>query len=246
MKKNDFSLDFRVVKNLSAVIADRLAELIQTGALQPGEHLVQTVLAERFEVSRVAVRDALQELRRRGLAVNVPMRGTIVRPVSYKIIYDLFAVRRVIESLAVREACANMTKEGLGRIGKIINEQEELSRKKDMAGVIEKDWEFHKAIYEHCGNEPLNEIIISLWLRIRQVRSLAQVNITWGQDWSSKSVERHKHIFSALEDRNVEKVEKLIVETIESALEEIIEGLKESGWADDCAGNNKKTARKYV
>lgn len=243
MKENDFNLDLKIVKNLSAVIADRLVELIQRGALQPGEHLVQTVLAEKFGVSRVAVRDALQELRHRGLAVNVPMKGTIVRPVSYKTIYDLFAVRRVIESLAVREACANMTKEELDQIGTIINEQEELSRKKDMAGVIEKDWEFHKAIYEHCNNEPLNEIIVGLWLRTRQVRSLAQVNIAWGQDWSGKSIERHKHIFSALKERSVEKVEKLIVETIESALEEIIRGLKESGWADECAGNNKKIAR---
>ena len=242
MKESDFDLDLKVVKNLSTVIADRLAELIQAGSLQPGKHLVQTGLAERFGVSRVAVRDALQELRHRGLAVNVPMKGTIVRPVSYKTIYGLFAVRRVIESLAVREAYANMTKEGLDRIGTIINEQEKLSRNKDMAGVIEKDWEFHKAIYEHCGNEPLNEIIVSLWLRTRQVRSLAQVNITWGQDWSSKSVERHKHIFSALKGHSVEKVEKLIVETIELALEEIIQGLKESGWADECAGNNKKIA----
>ena len=124
MKENDFDLDLKVVKNLSDVIADRLGELIQTGSLRPGEHLVQTVLAEKFGVSRVAVRDALQELKRRGLAVNGPMKGTIVRPVSYKTIYDLFAVRRVIESLAIREACANMTKEGLNQIGTIINEQE--------------------------------------------------------------------------------------------------------------------------
>ena len=78
MKESDFDLDLKVVKNLSDVIADRLGELIQTGSLRPGEHLVQTVLAEGFGVSRVAVRDALQELRRRGLAVNVPMKGTIV------------------------------------------------------------------------------------------------------------------------------------------------------------------------
>ena len=104
MKESDFELNLNEVKNLSAVIADRLAELIQTGSLQPDEHLVQTVLAEKFGVSRVAVRDALQELRHRGLAVNVPMKGTIVKPVSYKTIYDLFAVRKTVESLADREA----------------------------------------------------------------------------------------------------------------------------------------------
>ena len=246
MKESDFEINLDEVKNLSVVIADRLAESIQTGSLQPGEHLVQTVLAEKFGVSRVAVRDALQELRYRGLAVNVPMKGTIVKPVSYKTIYDLFAVRKTVESFAAREACTNITKEGLDRISTIIDEQEELSTKKDMAGVIEKDWEFHKAIYEHCGNEPLNEIIINLWLRTRQVRSLAQVNIAWGQDWSGKSIERHKHILSALKDRSVERVEKLTVETIESALEEIIRGLKESGWADECGGNNKKSDREYV
>jgi DNA-binding GntR family transcriptional regulator len=77
------------VKSLSTAIADRLAEMIHAGALKPGEHLVQTGLAERFGVSRVAVRDALAQLRQRGLAVNVPRKGTIVRPLSCKTVRDL-------------------------------------------------------------------------------------------------------------------------------------------------------------
>jgi DNA-binding GntR family transcriptional regulator len=63
------------VKSLSTAISGQLAEMIHAGALKPGVHLVQTDLAERFGVSRVAVRDALAQLRQRGLAVNVPRKG---------------------------------------------------------------------------------------------------------------------------------------------------------------------------
>ena len=110
------------------MIADRLEDMIHAGMLKPGEHLVQTELAERFGVSRVAVRDALQELIQRGLATRVPRKGTIVRPVSCKIVRDVFAVRRVVESLAATEACKNMSEADFDRIARISTLIKMLSR----------------------------------------------------------------------------------------------------------------------
>jgi len=45
-------------------------------------------------VSRVPVRDALQMLISMGIAINVPRRGVIVRPLSQKHLDDLFEMRR--------------------------------------------------------------------------------------------------------------------------------------------------------
>jgi DNA-binding GntR family transcriptional regulator len=224
------------VKNLSTVIADRLAGMIHTGALRPGEHLVQTDLAERFGVSRVAVRDALGQLRQRGLAVNVPRKGTIVRPLSGKTVRDLFAVRRVVEGLAAREACRRMTDEDLERVDQIVQEQEELAHRSDMVELIEKDWEFHQAIYDRCDNEPLNEIIAGLWSRTRQARGLAQLEVAWGREWGRRSAARHRCILEALRERDGDRVERLIVETIALAEEELVQGLRETGWGEKDAG----------
>lgn len=232
-----FDLDLGDVRNLSTVIADRLAEMIQTGVLKPGEHLVQTELARQFSVSRVAVRDALGQLRQRGLAVNVPRKGSIVRPLSAKTVRDLFAVRRVVEGLAAREACPNLTDEDLECLERVIDEQVALAQDLDIAQLIEKDWDFHRTIYDRCDNEPLKEIIAGLWSRTRQARGLAQLEVAWGQEWGSKSAARHRRILQALRERDADEVERLIVETIALAEEELVEGLRETGWGE---GNANK------
>lgn len=225
-----YNIDLNEVKSLSSIIADRLAELIQKGLLKPGEHLVQNGLAEQFGVSRVAVRDALQQLRQKGLAVNVPLKGTIVHPVTTKTIDDIFAVRRIVEGFAAREACIHMTSEDIILLEKIISEQEEFSYKPEMLKLSEKDWEFHKAIYSHCSNEILIEIISVLWSRMTQAKSLVQFDENWGKKWSKNSIIRHRSVIEAFKKRDPDKVNQLITETITLAEEELIQELEGIGW----------------
>ena len=222
-------------KNLSTVIADRLAEMIHAGTLKPGQHLVQTELAERFGVSRVAVRDALGQLRHRGLAVNVPRKGTVVRSISCKMIRDLFAVRRVVEGLAAREACAAMSEEAWQSLEQIVDEQEAFARQEDMARLLEKDWMFHETLYAYCDNEPLREIIAGLWSRTRQARGVARMDVVWGRQWGLQSAARHRRILEALRARDAVAVERLIGDTIAAAGKELVARLQEMGWGEENA-----------
>ncbi len=233
MSDLQITLDFPQVKNLSHLIADQLAKMIQTGALKPGQHLVQTELAEQFGVSRVAMRDALYEVRQRGLAVNVPRKGTVVRSVSCKTVRDLFAVRRAVEGLAAREACQKMTDEVLNHLEQIIQEQERLAGQPDLPQLVEKDWEFHQTLYDQSDNEPLKEIIAGLWSRTRQARSLAQIDVKWGQEWGKKSAARHRRILEALRQGDPDQTERFLAEAITLAEEELVQGLQETGWGGE-------------
>ncbi|MCX8036122.1 MAG: GntR family transcriptional regulator [Candidatus Sumerlaeia bacterium] len=230
MEDHAFQLNRNEIKRLSTLVADRLEEMIQTAALKPGEHLVQNDLAARFGVSRVAIRDALQELRRRGLAIDVPQKGVVVRPVSYKTIAELFAVRRVIEGFAVREACKRMGPPQWKELARLLKEQVQLAKKKDLAQLVEADGRFHEAIYRWCDNEPAREFIASLWARIKQVRSLARVQTDWGRQWARHSIARHRAILAALRRRDADTAEQLVAAAIDGALAELIEGLRESDW----------------
>lgn len=222
----NFQIQPQEVKNLSTLIADRLAESIQTGELKPGQRLVQTELAKQFGVSRVAIRDALLKLLTRGLALDIPLKGMIVQPVSYKTIHDLFAIRQALEPLAVKEACARLTRQDLQRIEALVKEQDELAKAGDIDGLLVKDQEFHETIYRCCDNEPLLEIISGLWARIRQARGLARINLSWGRTWATQSVKRHRKILLALKAKDAERAAELTVETIQLALAELAEGLE--------------------
>jgi DNA-binding GntR family transcriptional regulator len=227
------------VKELSTMIADHLVEMIQSGVLKPRERLVQTDLAEQFGVSRIAVRDALHKLIRRGLAVKIPRKGIMVRPVSCKIIRDIIAVRRVLEILAAREACSKMTDEDLERLDNIIQEQEILADKVEPTQLIKKDWEFHMSLYDGCDNETLKDIIVDLWSRMRQAQGLAQVNVEWGERWVKHSVAFHRRILDALRRRDANSVEQLITESLNNVEERLIQALKEVPWVDGSSGKQE-------
>ncbi len=227
-------IDFSHIRTLSSLITDHLAEQIESGELKPGERLVQVELAKRFNVSRVAIRDALMELRRRGLSINVPKRGDIVRPVSCRTVRELFEVRRINESYAVQLACSRIDEAGFSKLRKIIKEQESCIRKKDIGGFMGKDWEFHQAIFEYCPNEQLKEFIQSLWARTRQARSVAQSDLSWGRQWAEASLSRHRELFNALEQRDCAKAAALTAQIIDSASKELEAELVKVGWDSSC------------
>lgn len=64
-------------------VADQIRQLIEDGRLQPGDRLDrEDVLAERYEVSRHTLRQALQDLTAEGLLASSRGQGRVVR--SYK------------------------------------------------------------------------------------------------------------------------------------------------------------------
>lgn len=70
----------------------------------PGERLLETELADSFQVSRASVREALRLLEQRGLVKIRPQRGAQVTQLSIKELEDLFEVRASLLSSASRLA----------------------------------------------------------------------------------------------------------------------------------------------
>ncbi|MEU8376912.1 GntR family transcriptional regulator [Micromonospora sp. NPDC048894] len=74
--ESDFNPDVATWKQL----ADRLRQAIRSGQLAPGQRVpTELSLTQEFQLSRLTVRRALQQLRSEGLIVVVQSRGTFVR-----------------------------------------------------------------------------------------------------------------------------------------------------------------------
>lgn len=89
-------------RTLSSQIADEVRELVITGALAPGEKVKEQALAERFEVSRAAVREALRQLVGERLLVSEPQRGVRVWQPSAEELRDLLDYRAALEGMSAR------------------------------------------------------------------------------------------------------------------------------------------------
>jgi DNA-binding GntR family transcriptional regulator len=87
---------FLLVKNIREAILDEV--------FQPGDRLVEVELAEKFEVSRSPVREALLALEKEGTVIISPYRGAMVKPLSVAEVSDIAELRLALISLALKPA----------------------------------------------------------------------------------------------------------------------------------------------
>ena len=99
-----------------------LREQILTGKFGVGMRLKTEELAEALGISRMPVRDALQQLHSEGLVEIRPNRGAIVTRLSANEILEMFEIRATLEGLAARHACVNFGSDDLYQLERMRDE----------------------------------------------------------------------------------------------------------------------------
>jgi DNA-binding GntR family transcriptional regulator len=125
-----------------------------------------------------------------------------------------------------------MTDEELEHLDEMIQEQESLTQRGEVAQLTKKDWEFHIYMYDHCDNEVLKDIIADLWRRMRQAQGLAQADVEWGEEWVRHSVAFHRQLLEALRKRDADQLERLLTTSLDSVEEGLIQALQELRCVD--------------
>ena len=116
--KDNLKLNVDAYLPLRDVVFHTLREAILKGELKPGERLMELQLASKLGVSRTPIREAIRMLEQEGLAVTIPRRGAEVARMTEKDMKDVLQIREVLDELAVRLACDNITKEEIKELEK--------------------------------------------------------------------------------------------------------------------------------
>lgn len=105
--------DLRPIRDL---VYESLRSAIMQGHLEAGERLVESELAERLQVSRTPVREALRMLEKDGIAVSIPRRGTVVVGLKIEDAVEIYSILSVLEGLVARLAARHITADELQRL----------------------------------------------------------------------------------------------------------------------------------
>ena len=189
-------------RQLWETIADALRDEILDGRLPAGSRLVETDLAERFGVSRGPVRDALAELAREGLAVDLPRRGTFVSSLTEADLDEVYVIRRAIEEAAVRLAVERATGEELDGIRASLDEVEGAYARGDLATAWEADMAFHRTYCRLSRNGRLLALfdeLASQTVLLMRTALASRASLGW-----TPPVEYHRRIADAIAARDVE------------------------------------------
>jgi GntR family transcriptional regulator of gluconate operon len=139
---------------LGEQLLDQVRALIVRGELEPGTHLVEGWMAERFGVSRGPVRDALRQLELEGL-VETRRRGVFVRGLSEDDIVELYAVRGALEGRAIRDVIARRGSVDWTPLEDAVTRMRAAAGVPDPDAFASADLDFHSAFYSLGGNRRL-------------------------------------------------------------------------------------------
>lgn len=125
---------------------------ILSGALRPGERLLEGKISKELGVSQATVNASLQDLHNQGLVTKLLNRSTNVSRYTLADIEKLFAVRVLLEPAAVAAVAASWSDEAQQSLQEQVNQMRRAARSKDLSKWGIADYTFHQEIYRLCGN----------------------------------------------------------------------------------------------
>ena len=188
------------------VVYERREGIIQ-GELAGGQRLVERDLAASLQVSRVTIREALQQLSAEGLVMLLPRRGAQVTIVDEASLTDMEEVRASLEVLAARSAAKRRDDEGLKRLHACLARADKALAAGDRRGAVGANVAFHEEIVRCASNDLLSSIAGNLHGRILRLFMMTR-------KLDTDAMGDHSAMVAALESRDVNKAEELALEHV--------------------------------
>lgn len=149
-------------KPMKDEIFNVLHERIIAGQYVAGEWLRQEDISSQLGVSMTPVREALDLLVSAGLAERVPYRGVRILQPSAEEIVDSYAMRLLLESVAVHAAALNISMEQLSKLEEILEQSRSLVTLKDMSQERVLSRKLHETIVLASGSALLHRTYVTV------------------------------------------------------------------------------------
>ncbi len=221
-------------------VAKQIKTLIKNGTLKVGDQLPsERELAERLNVSRTSIREALRALEMAGyLESRVGVSGgtfvketsieQIVEPFTIALvrhknfILDILEVRMILENEIAKLAAQRRTEEDL----KLISDSLEFMKKEVAEGKIglEGDNVFHESVAKATHNSVLLKVM-DMWRNLTSDTRRATLELP-GQP--QKTLEDHKKIFEAIKEANPTKAAEAMRVHLTKAIKNVEAGNKKN------------------
>lgn len=214
------------VQNLRDHIVQRIRRAILGGTYKLGERLVESAIANQLGVSRAPVREALATLEQEGIVARVPRRGYFVVDFTEKDIEELYSLRLLLETEALRRTTDRALEQDLDEMQHLVDDLGEAAlQKSDPETIVALDMSFHKLICRTADHSRL----CSAWESLRvQTQLLIGMTSRTHYDHPDEPRKWHQRILNAIRDKDVERAEMILAEHILDAQQRALTALQSS------------------
>lgn len=222
-------------------VAEQLSEAIFDGTFRPGDVLVESHLADRYQVPRQTIRSAVVVLIHDGILRREPNKSVYVPQFSEDDLHDLFAVRRLLEIETARILASRKTVPK--RAESAVRFMEVLCDGNDWDEVLKLDFQFHQALIEATDSPRLQRFYRS----ISAEKRLALSYYRSGNSSPQVIAQEHRELLDALRTGDPDmaaKASRIHIEESEAFIKRAIQAQRESQSGNQSAQTSKKEAEK--
>lgn len=196
----DIILSTKLFSDISKVtlknqVANYIRELILSGTLSPGEHMVPGNIASDLNVGRGVIREALMLLETEGLVKNIPYSGSYVTDCNFDELEEICSIRLILESHAVKNQFDKITSDDIVELKKLCELMQQSIQNKKNADFLKYDSLFHG----YFVKKESRSVLYDAWnLSSTKMSLLYLLLMNWGYPFSN-SYETHFMLVEQLE-----------------------------------------------
>lgn len=201
--------------NTADFVYQQLLDDLQRGSLLPGDKLTTEALAQRYDVSRTPVREALIRLERERVVDATVNAGYEIRTPTLDELYDMYEIREALEGMAV----ARLTERGASP--ELLTELRNCcEQRRNAANFQEKEWgdrRFHALICDSCGSETL-QCLVQNYLVLSMVFNVTRYLLKDRPNFNKHDINlEHENVIQAIEAGDAKLARKLLCAHIADA-----------------------------
>ncbi|MEV6567695.1 GntR family transcriptional regulator [Streptomyces kronopolitis] len=185
---------------------------IVTGVLAPGSRLIEEILAARYGVSRVPVREALRTLQSEGFVTTRHHAGACVAEPTAQEAADLLDVRALLEPLGAARAAARRSPAHLKVLRGLVRLGRERARHGDPGDLRQLDDWFHETLAQAVGSPSLTALLTQLRRKIEWMYTVEPPAHT------AESWDEHGAVLDAVARGDAERARALMAAHVERSL----------------------------
>jgi DNA-binding GntR family transcriptional regulator len=197
-----------------------LRKAILTGDIPPGTRLVPAKLEQKFNLSRICIREAIKELTGTGIVESASQRGaTIARPVEFSELREIFDIRYQLEGRASFLGTQKISDSDIIKM-EILHNKIDHNNEIELSDFL-LNQEFHMILYRASGWRYLIKAIERIFDQVLLFRSSLYNRygnntkcVVYDEEYQKDYVVEHNKILASLRERNPKKVQKNMVDHI--------------------------------
>jgi GntR family transcriptional regulator, rspAB operon transcriptional repressor len=208
--------------SLSQSVYQVLKNEILECRMAPNSDLREQSLAQRFEMSKSPVREALLRLEQDRLVTVAPRQGYRVTPLSIEDAREMFGLRRVLEG-ACAEAAAELGSASELKELDVFRTLNKARGEDRTDAFIKYNRSFHSAVCVRSGNSRLARLAVDL---VEQMERLIRFDVSSVSREAEEALLReHGEIIDAIQARDRRRAAKLVKQHILEAEKRVVRSL---------------------